>query len=163
MKHLSLVSIAFLSLAVLLSCGGEAPKKTDKVRKEVKSKTKDMAKTATAAVTNSDTKEDKDAQTTPGATPEQLKKAKEMIASLSDEDIASVKAEKKFKMLCSACHGFTGDLNVNGAKDLTVSEASLEDRVAQVYFGKGLMTPFKGIMSDAEIVAVSKYLDTFKD
>ena len=38
-----------------------------------------------------------------------------------------------------------------------------EEEVAQVYFGKGLMTPFKGIMTDAEIVAVAKYIEkTFR-
>ncbi len=96
--------------------------------------------------------------TSPPMTPEQLQKAKDIIASVSAEDIAAVAAKKKFKMLCAACHGFTGNLKVNGAKDLTKSKITLEESVAQVYFGKGLMTPFKGIMTDAEIVAVAKYI-----
>ena len=61
-------------------------------------------------------------------------------------------------MFCAVCHGKTGDLNVNGAKDLTASKISLEESVAQVYHGRGLMTPFKGVLKDHEIVAVSKYI-----
>ena len=65
-------------------------------------------------------------------------------------------------MYCAACHGFTGDLNVNGAKDLTTSKTTLVESVAQVYHGKGLMTPFKGLLKDEQIVSVSKYIETLR-
>ena len=68
-------------------------------------------------------------------------------------------SKTKYKRLCAACHGFTGDLNVNGAKDLTASKIPLEESVAQIYHGKGLMTPFKGLLKDHEIVAVAKYIE----
>ncbi len=97
-----------------------------------------------------------------GATPEQLAKAKEIIANVGAKDLEGIDAKKKFKTFCATCHGFTGDLNVNGAKDLTISKISLEESVAQVYHGKGLMTPFKGILKDAEIVAVAKWIETLR-
>ena len=91
--------------------------------------------------------------------PEQLKKAKEILAAATADQIAEVDAKGKYKMFCAACHGFDGALGVNGAKDLSVSKLSIEESVAQVYFGKGLMTPFKGLLKDHEIVAVSKYIE----
>ncbi len=108
---------------------------------------------------------DKEEKSPPQTTPtpkEHLDKAKEIIAGVKDSDVDAIDAKKKFKMLCATCHGFTGDLNVNGAKDLTKSKISLTESVAQVYHGKGLMTPFKGIMTDAEIVAVAKYIETLR-
>ncbi len=127
-------------------------------KKQAKSTT---AKSEMPAKKSTATEEETPAEeepTSPPMTPEQLQKAKDIIASVSADDVAAVGAKKKFKMLCAACHGFTGDLKVNGAKDLTKSKISLEESVAQVYFGKGLMTPFKGIMSDVEIVAVAQYI-----
>ncbi len=91
--------------------------------------------------------------------PEQLAKAKEILAAATEDQIAEVDAKGKYKMFCAACHGFDGALGVNGAKDLSASKLSLEESVAQVYFGKGLMTPFKGLLKDHEIVAVSKYIE----
>jgi len=86
--------------------------------------------------------------------PKQLKKAKKILAA-----IAEVDAKGRYKTFCAACHGFDGTLGVNGAKDLSISTLPIEESVAQVYFGKGLMTPFKGLLKDHEIVAVSKYIE----
>jgi len=159
------MNILMLCFSILfsISCSGDKPKTEKKDRTEVKSEFK-----STESVSASETKaepkakEEKETQDTPGATPEQIAKAKEIIKAVSAKDIDAVDAKKKFKMACASCHGFKGNLNINGAKDLTLTEVSLEDAVAQVYFGKGLMTPFKGILSDAEIVAVSKYIETLR-
>ena len=147
----------------LISCGGEkesssdskkaAPvsmvKKADDVKKEVKAEVKE------------ETPSEPEVAVIP--TPkEHLDKATEIIKSVKKADIKAVDAGAKFKMYCAACHGFKGNMMVNGAKDLTKSKASLQERVAQVYFGKGLMTPFKGVLSDAEIVAVSTHLETLR-
>jgi len=92
----------------------------------------------------------------------QVSQAKSVIGAASDDKIAGIDAKKIFKAHCAICHGMTGNLGVNGAKDLTASVVSLEEAVAQVYFGKGLMTPFKGVITDEEIVAVSKYTETLR-
>ncbi len=90
---------------------------------------------------------------------EELTKARAILASVKEEDIQAVNAKKKYKMYCATCHGFTGNLNVNGAKDLTKSVLRIEGSVAQIYHGRGLMTPFKGLMTEAEIVAVARYIE----
>jgi len=145
-----IILIVLLGMGILIGCGGNEPttekKKVPKLpKKEAVTETKSDEKPAG-----------------PTVPPEQLAKAKEIIASVSAKDIAAVDAKQKYKMVCSACHGFTGNLNVNGAKDLKKSTLPLAESVAQVYHGKGLMTPFKGLLSDAEIVAVSKYIEELR-
>lgn len=103
-------------------------------------------------------KEEKEEPKVEPVTQEQLDKAADIIKSVSKSDIAGVNAKKVYKMRCASCHGFKGDMKVNGAKDLTKSKVSMEESVAQVYFGRGLMTPFKGLMKDEEIVAVAEYI-----
>ncbi len=95
-------------------------------------------------------------------TPEQIAKADELIASVKDSDIEKVDVNKLYRMHCALCHGFKGNMKINGAKDLTISDIPLNESVAQVYHGKGLMTPYKGILKDAEIVALSKYIETLR-
>lgn len=109
-----------------------------------------------------DSKETKVAVGTSGANAEQIDKAKSLISSASNTALEGIKAKKVFKTNCAYCHGFTGNLGINGSKDLTASVVSLEEAVAQIYFGKGLMTPYKGILSDIEIVAVAKYAETLR-
>ena len=144
----SSILLVFISFTFLWSCGGEEPQR--RIKRDVKKTPKTETKQDNAA-------DVKSAEST--VPPEQLAKAKEIIASVSDDDIAKINAKATFKKLCSICHGMNGALGVNGAKDLTQSTISLEESVAQVYHGKGLMTPFKGLMKDAEIVAVAKYIE----
>ncbi len=144
MKNSSILLI-LISFTFLWSCNGEEPQR--RIKRDAKETTKIATKQGNTTATES------------SVPPEQLAKAKEMIASASDEDIARINAKATFKKLCSICHGMNGALGVNGAKDLTKSTISLEESVAQVYHGKGLMTPFKGMMKDAEIVAVAKYIE----
>jgi len=63
-----------------------------------------------------------------------------------------------YKQYCVACHGMDGKLAVSGAKDLSISELSIEERIEQVTNGKGLMTPYKDILSAAQIEAVCEYV-----
>lgn len=93
--------------------------------------------------------------------PEHLKKAESLIAKYHNS-IEGIDAKKIFKFKCSVCHGIKGNMKVNGAKDLTKSNTSLIESVAQVYHGKGSMTPFADILTDEEIVAVSKYCETLR-
>ncbi len=139
-------------ICVLVSCG--SPDEPSKKSKELPPPKKEIKKVTTTSKQN----DKKPMSASTGASPAELAKAKEIIAGVTEKAIAAVDAKKKFKMFCTTCHGITGDLNVNGAKDLTQSKISLEESVAQIYHGKGLMTPFKGILNDEEIVAVSKYI-----
>jgi mono/diheme cytochrome c family protein len=92
-------------------------------------------------------------------TPEQIAKADEILADVEEEAVAMVDSKKLFRTHCAICHGFKGNMMVNGAKDLTKSKIALNEAVAQIYHGKGLMTPYKGILEDTEIVALAKYAE----
>ncbi|MCB0662256.1 MAG: c-type cytochrome [Saprospiraceae bacterium] len=62
-----------------------------------------------------------------------------------------------FKTYCIQCHGLYGDLQINGAKDLSKSELTLEERITMIENGKNLMTPFKGMLTPEQIKAVAQY------
>ena len=76
----------------------------------------------------------------------------------SKQDIAA----EKYKMFCAVCHGVDGKLNINGASDLSKSKLTKKGRIRIITKGKGLMTPFKGILSEDEIKDIAKYLGTMK-
>jgi len=153
MKKIITVLSLLLVVGLLVSCSGDKPKKKKK---------KNVHATEVKHDVSSDDATKEDVPQTDPVPPEQLKKAKELIASISAKDLAAIDGKKKFKLFCTACHGTNGKLKINGAKDLTKSKISLEESVAQVYFGKGMMTPFKGVLKDAEIVAVAKYIEEFR-
>jgi cytochrome c6 len=69
----------------------------------------------------------------------------------------AVDGAKIFKQNCELCHGADGKLGANGSKDLTVSELDLNERIAMVTKGKGVMMAFENILSLSEIKAVSEY------
>lgn len=70
--------------------------------------------------------------------------------------------QKVYRTYCITCHGMDGQLGLNGAKDLSVSELPIEERILQITEGKNLMTPFKGILSEDQIQAVAEYTQTLK-
>lgn len=94
--------------------------------------------------------------------PERLAKAESILAATTPEELSKLDGKQLFKVHCAICHGFKGDMKINGAKDLSISKISLTAAVAQVYHGQGLMTPYKGVLSDAEIVAVSTYSEQLR-
>jgi mono/diheme cytochrome c family protein len=67
-----------------------------------------------------------------------------------------------FKKYCILCHGADGKLGLNGAKDLTISPLTKAERMVLIANGKNAMTPFKGILSEAEIEAVADYTISLK-
>jgi mono/diheme cytochrome c family protein len=88
--------------------------------------------------------------------------AKSMVKK--DESAASNKKGKLvFKQYCIVCHGADGKLAVSGAKDLSISKLSKEERILQVTNGKGLMTPYKDILSAEQIASVVDYLEELRN
>lgn len=67
-----------------------------------------------------------------------------------------------FRKFCVTCHGADGKLGLNGAKDLTLTTLTLEERINQITHGKNMMTPFEEVLSPAEIKAVAEYTLTLK-
>ncbi len=83
-------------------------------------------------------------------------------SSNSSSSSKKVDGKKIFKTYCVACHGLYGDMEVNGAKDLNLSVLALEQRITIITNGKNLMTPFKGVLTEAQIEAVAQYtIDNF--
>jgi cytochrome c6 len=78
------------------------------------------------------------------------------------ESKPAIDGAKLFKQNCELCHGADGKLGANGSKDLTVSELDLNERIAMVTKGKGVMMAFENILSLSEIKAVSEYSMTLK-
>lgn len=73
-----------------------------------------------------------------------------------------VDGEKIYKQYCVTCHGVYGDMGANGAVNLQNSTLSLEEKIAVIKNGRNTMTAFKGLLSDAKIDAVGKYIETLK-
>ena len=65
-----------------------------------------------------------------------------------------------FRKNCVACHGPDGKLGLTGAKDLSASVLPVADRIQIITNGKNVMTPFKALLSEAEIRAVAEYSRT---
>lgn len=83
-------------------------------------------------------------------------------SSPSSEAVA-VDGAKIYKQNCALCHGPDGKLGANGSKDLTISEFDLNDRIAMISKGKGVMTAFENILTLSEIKAVAEYSMTLSE
>lgn len=64
---------------------------------------------------------------------------------------------------CSLCHGDDGKLMASKSPDLSVSTMTLAERVALITYGKGTMPAQKGVLDKAEITAVARYIERFRD
>ena len=89
---------------------------------------------------------------------------KESTASASSEEGGSAKKTNRkgklvFKQYCVACHGADGKLGISGATDLSTSTVTFEERIDQITNGKGMMTPYKDVLSETQIKDVAEYLD----
>ena len=65
--------------------------------------------------------------------------------------------KKVYNKYCVLCHGDDGKKEMNGAKDITISGLTFEERVALIKGGRNLMTPFEGILTEEEMANVAAY------
>ena len=70
--------------------------------------------------------------------------------------------EKIYRQYCVICHGVNGDMGASGAFNLTTSVLSLDEKINVISNGRNTMTPFKGILTEADIKAVAEYVAKFK-
>lgn len=63
---------------------------------------------------------------------------------------------------CKKCHGTDGKKGLFKAPDLTKSELTLEEKVAWIKAGKGVMPAYEDKLSQKEIEAVAVYLEELK-
>jgi len=148
------IFLALFSLSLLSACSKEKPK--PKKKKPKTTATKAKPKTSELAAPAEPVEE------VIPIPPEQLEKAGKIISSVDEDAVAAADGKKLYRFNCTVCHGMKGDMKLNGAKDLRKQKTTLQERVAQIYFGKGLMTPFKNVLKEEEIVAVAKYVEELK-
>lgn len=138
---------------IMLSCNS----------KNDKSATTKTDKQNEAKATNKYTEEEvADMAAETSYTKEQITTAATLIKDADQKAIAKMDAKKLFKNYCAICHGIRGNMEINGSKDLSKSNTTLTERVAQIYYGKGTMPPQKAILNNNEIIAVAKYIDDLK-
>lgn len=105
-----------------------------------------------------------DAGSTSSTSSASKKEASASGNSSSDSKQAATNRKGKliYKQYCVICHGADGKLAISNATDLSTSVATLEDRIDQITNGKGLMTPYKDILSAEQISAVSEYVEELR-
>ncbi len=74
--------------------------------------------------------------------------------------IASSNGKEIYESKCAQCHGSDGKLNINGAKDLTITKLSYQDLVNQITKGKNTMPAFNTVLTEAQINEVAEYIET---
>jgi len=68
-----------------------------------------------------------------------------------------VDAQALFIKRCATCHGSEGNLQMSGAKKLTLSQLSADEIKNQIIHGKAGMPPFESMLTVQEIVALTTY------
>jgi len=160
-KHILSAFFSLIIVFALCSCSGEkTPSK--KSSKPATSLPDSKKKNDTSSSSTESTNTESEIVEEDTYDPAHLKAAKSLIANVSDADLKEVDATKLFKINCSICHGTKGNMQVNGAKDLTKINSNQNQKVARIMFGKTLMTPYKDILSEAEIVALADHVASLK-
>lgn len=72
--------------------------------------------------------------------------------------------EKLYKTYCVTCHGLYGDMQGNGAIDLTKSVLTLDERVKVISEGRTgtVMVGFKTLLDEAKIKALAEHLEKLR-
>ena len=70
---------------------------------------------------------------------------------------ATVSGAKVYQERCVLCHGADGRMGMNGAKVLPESSLSLEERIAVITQGRGIMPAFREMLSREEIEAAAEF------
>lgn len=101
-----------------------------------------------------------DTQDTEPFTKEQLAEVQKLIDAIGEDEWKALDAAKLYKQNCSSCHGRKGGLGLGGAANLKESKLDNTHKFAMVYYGKGSMKSYKELMSPADILSVSNYLES---
>lgn len=79
------------------------------------------------------------------------------------KEVSEAEARSLYIRKCSLCHGDDGDLGASRSPMLSTSNLSLDERVALITYGKGTMPGQQGVLDRAEIQAVARYIERFRD
>jgi len=92
----------------------------------------------------------------PAFSESQEQKGKSILKQYA-ESAKTVDGKTLFTIHCVSCHGADGKLTIEG-KVLAKTKYKRPQMITQMYYGKGLMSSFKGVISEQEMVAISKYV-----
>lgn len=81
--------------------------------------------------------------------------------ALNSNDVA-VMGKSVYNSYCLNCHGEDGKKAFMGAFDLSVSTMDRAGMVSVISNGRKAMTPYSGVLSEAQIEAVTDYIQTLK-
>ena len=84
---------------------------------------------------------------------------KEKAPTTFENTDATKSGKNIFDSQCTTCHGSDGKLGLSGAKDLTLSTLSHEEKVALITNGKNVMKSFKNDLTPEQIEAVTNYVE----
>ncbi len=73
-----------------------------------------------------------------------------------------VSGQALYKTHCAICHGNDGKKGFAGAKLLPESTLGIDERIALISRGKGVMMPFEDVLNQEELKAVAEYTKTLK-
>lgn len=82
---------------------------------------------------------------------------------LSPEEEKLAKGKEMFETACKLCHGSDGTLGLNGAKDLTKSELTKEEKINVITNGRNAMAAYKNVYSPEEIETLATYVESLKN
>jgi cytochrome c6 len=78
-------------------------------------------------------------------------------------DTSVVTGKNLYTLNCSSCHGADGKLGLSGAKDLTQSVLSDQQRIALITNGKNAMPSMKEVLGSTQnIQSVADYVKSLK-
>lgn len=68
-----------------------------------------------------------------------------------------------YESQCLNCHGPTGESQLSGAKDLSISEMSMTEVENIIKKGKNTMPAFEKVLTDEQTKAVAEYVHSFRN
>lgn len=80
----------------------------------------------------------------------------------SAQTVSGPDGAKIYKINCVLCHGEDGKLGLNESKDLTLTNMTLDERIALIKNGKNTMVGFGNLLKEEEIRAVAEYTLTLR-
>lgn len=87
---------------------------------------------------------------------------KEPVATEYTNITGSELGKTIFEKNCTGCHGTDGKMGLSGAKDLTASVLTRDEKMNIISNGKNAMMSYKNVLSAEQVNAVTDYVESLK-